>query len=133
MMSRRILLVEDDHDLVATLREVLGQEGYDVLTAPSGEAAVSVARQAHPELALVDLHIEGAVTGPELVASLRREMPQGARIHLLSGERDLSRRAREAGADGCLEKPFGVDALLAVIEGALKAIGAMAPDAPLVP
>ena len=95
---RRVLLVEDDEDLVVCLQAVLEEEGYSVLAAPDGEAALEACRFA-PTMAFVDLNIGGAPTGAELIAELRRRLPPGARLCLLSGERDLPRHARELGAE----------------------------------
>ena len=123
---RRILLVEDDSDLVMTLREVLECEGYEVLAAANGEAALR-ACGSHPSLALVDLHIDGQVTGPHLISALRDHLPLGARLCLLSAERDLPERARELGADGYLEKPFDIEQLLRLVADAFVEVEAPHP------
>jgi DNA-binding response OmpR family regulator len=111
---RRVLLIEDDRDLVSTLKTVLEEEGCVVVTARSGEEAMAAADALAPSLIFMDLHIEGALRGPELLGALRSRLP-AARILLISGERDLADRARELGADGSLEKPFDIEALLRVV------------------
>ena len=113
--GRRILLVEDDQDLVSTLYDVLRDEGCVVFAASSGEAAISLCRE-QPAVAFVDLHIDGGVSAETLIAALRSSLPYGAKVYLLSAENDLAARAEELGADGYLEKPFTIDDLLALVD-----------------
>jgi DNA-binding response OmpR family regulator len=115
--ARPILIVEDDEDLVAVLRSVLEEDGYQVLSASDGAVALSACRE-RPVLALVDLHLPGELTGAQLVSALRFDLPADARLVLLSGERDVAARALELGADGALEKPFDIEELLRLVREA---------------
>ena len=114
--GKSILIVEDDPDLVECLRSLLEEEGYAVAMAADGEAALAEADRARPGIALIDLHLPGALTGARLVEALREHLPPSARLLLITGERDVLRHAEEMGVDGFLEKPFAVDELLRVVE-----------------
>jgi DNA-binding response OmpR family regulator len=116
MAGRRILFVEDDVDLVESLRTILEDEGISVLVAADGEAAL-LACNARPDLALVDLHIGGDLSGEPLIQAMRSRLRGWhCPIILVSGAVDLSRCVDALGADGYLEKPFSVDALLRLID-----------------
>lgn len=114
MGRRRILLVEDDLDLVDSVQAVLEGEDCSLAAVSDGNAAL-VAAGAGPMLVFVDLRIQGELTGAPLIAELRRRLPSGARLVLLSGEPNLPERARQCGADGYLEKPFDIEHLLRLI------------------
>lgn len=124
-MPAPILLVEDDEDLVATMTEILADHGLEVAAAASGEAALALAARRPATIAFVDLHLDGGLCPAEVFEGLRAALPAGARVYLLSGERGLEAHAQRLGADGFLEKPFGVDALLRVV--AVAAPEALAP------
>src|SRR5438552_206638 len=109
MAAARILLVEDDPDLAASVAAILEEEGHEVTIADDGATALACADPA-PALALIDYHLPGTPSGRALVEALRRRCGQRTRVVLLSGEPDLAWRADELGADGHLEKPFAIDA-----------------------
>ncbi len=70
-MSARILIVEDNHDLLTILKEVLSAD-YEIVTAESGEAAVSLARMLELDLVLLDIHLPG-ISGIEAGAQIKRD------------------------------------------------------------
>lgn len=116
-----VLLVDDSPVLRVLLRDVLRRAGIggEVVEAGSAEAALaSLERSGVPGLVLCDLGLPGT-DGVELVRALRaRRDPRAPRILALcvAGDADGPRRAREAGADGCLEKPFTPEALRAALD-----------------
>jgi DNA-binding response OmpR family regulator len=112
---RPIVIVEDDEDLVACLTALLEEEGYPVVVTGDGAAALEACAR-DPALVLVDLHLPGPLSGAELVHALRERLDPAVRVLLLTGERDVPRRAEELGVDGFLEKPFDVDDLLRLVE-----------------
>ena len=71
-MSARILIVEDNHDLLTILKEVLSAD-YEIVTAESGEAAVSLARMLELDLVLLDIHLPG-ISGIEAGAQIKRDV-----------------------------------------------------------
>lgn len=127
----RILFVEDDRDLVACLQAVFDEDGWEVITASDGASAIEACRR-QPTLAFIDLHIEGPLSGAALIQAMRRLLPPEARLYLLSGDRDLSQRAHELGADGWLEKPFDVEDLFEIVEreSTMRVAEAHPPDRP---
>lgn len=131
-MSLRILLIEDDRDLRATLREALLVEGYSVLPAASLADARALAAQAGREggidLVLLDLGLPDG-EGETFLQALRRDhatplivisarQAEGHKIHLL-----------DSGADDYLVKPFSVGELLARMRVALRHRGTAAAPA----
>ena len=115
MGADRLLLIEDD----ATTREVLllllEADGWEVLAADSGTAALDILQgdTASPEVVLCDLHLPG-VHGPQLAAKLRVLLPQAALLAMSASESG----AGWAGYGGFLRKPFGP----AEVRAALRAL-----------
>ncbi|HEY8131862.1 MAG TPA: response regulator [Thermoanaerobaculia bacterium] len=107
-----ILVVDDDGPILALMRNVLKEFGFHAVTAETGTDAIAAAREHRPALVLLDKNMPG-MTGGEVIRSLRGEpgldkLP----ILILSGEQ-LSRADLAAlGADGAVQKPFDVLALV---------------------
>jgi signal transduction histidine kinase/CheY-like chemotaxis protein len=105
--SRRILVVEDNPDAAAMMRDFLELAGHEVELASTGNDGVKVARQFHPEVVLCDLGLPG-MNGFEVAAQLRRD-PAMAAVKLIAvtgyGREEDRRRSREAGFDLHLTKP----------------------------
>jgi two-component system KDP operon response regulator KdpE len=118
----RVLLVEDDRELRATLREALAVEDYDVLTAASmAEARALLTHGARDgvDLVLLDLGLPDG-DGEALLAELRARGP-AAVIVVSARESDAPKiRLLDAGADDYLVKPFSVGELLARMRVALR-------------
>ncbi|HVG10406.1 MAG TPA: MEDS domain-containing protein [Thermoanaerobaculia bacterium] len=104
---RRILVVEDNVDAAATLRDFLELSGHEVETANSGLDGVQAAREFHPEVVLCDLGLPG-MDGYQVAAALRRD-PETASAKLIAvtgyGREEDRRRSKEAGFDLHLTKP----------------------------
>ena len=115
----RILVVDDEPQLLRALGTNLKARGYEVDLAPTGEAALALAARNHPDLVILDLGLPG-IDGIEVIRGLRgwTRVP----IIVLSareGERDKV-AALDAGADDYVTKPFGMDELLARLRAALR-------------
>jgi len=111
----RILVVDDERDLVELLAFLVQQAGLIPLTATEPVGALELFEKEHPELALVDLRL-GPWDGFELVANLRRRSPKLSIIVLTArGSEDDKVRALEMGADDYVVKPFGHRELIARI------------------
>ena len=112
MASYPILAVDDDPAILDVVAQVLADEGYYVLTANGGRAAVELAREHLPNLILLDLMMP-EMNGWQVVAALR-DMPQTRSIPilLLSARRDTQLMANDLGVSSYLEKPFDLDELL---------------------
>ncbi len=104
---RRILVVEDNPDAAATMRDFLELSGHEVELASSGTDGVQAARDFHPEVVLCDLGLPG-MDGYQVAAALRRD-PNTASAKLIAvtgyGRDEDRRRSREAGFDLHLTKP----------------------------
>jgi signal transduction histidine kinase/ActR/RegA family two-component response regulator len=116
--ARRILVVEDNPDAAATMRDFLELSGHEVELAVSGTDGVQAARQFHPEVVLCDLGLPG-MNGFEVAAELRRD-PSTASAKLIAvtgyGRDEDRRRSKEAGFDLHLTKPVDPAQLKAVLQ-----------------
>jgi two-component system chemotaxis response regulator CheY len=121
----KLLLVEESRVmrqfLVRALRQG-GLDGYDVLPAEDGRAAVRVAREDDPEVVVSGWNVPG-LHGPDLVSSLRKAVPRG-RIVVVSAEGaspTTEAEALRAGADVVLAKPVVAEDLVAAVDGTAPA------------
>jgi AmiR/NasT family two-component response regulator len=118
--SRRVLIAEDEALIRLDLREMLIEEGYDVVgEAGDGEAAISLAQQLKPDLVILDIKmpIMDGLAAAERIAS---EHLAAVVILTAFSQRDLVERARAAGAMAYLVKPFQKSDLVPAIEIALS-------------
>jgi two-component system, OmpR family, KDP operon response regulator KdpE len=108
----KILIADDDPQLVRALRITLGAHGYDVVAAPDGAAAIALAAKEHPDLVLLDLGMP-RLDGVQVIEALRGWT--GAPILVVSGRTGSADKveALDAGADDYVTKPFQIDELLA--------------------
>jgi two-component system KDP operon response regulator KdpE len=126
----RVLVVDDEPQIVRALATNLRARGFDVDLAATGEDGLRLAAERHPDVVILDLGLPG-IDGIEVVGGLRgwTNVP----IIVLSvrdGEADKV-AALDAGADDYITKPFGMDELLARIRAAVRR-GAPADEEPLV-
>ncbi|HWW89254.1 MAG TPA: response regulator transcription factor [Solirubrobacteraceae bacterium] len=118
----RVLVVDDEPQIVRALKVVLREAGFDAVPAETASEALDVAAVRPPDAAIVDLVLPD-LDGVEVTRRLREwsEMP----ILVLSavGEEDQKVRALEAGADDYITKPFGTRELVARLQAALRRAG----------
>ena len=126
----RILICDDEQQILRALRVILRDAGYEALPANSGEEALDVAAVNRPDAAIIDLVLPD-LDGIELCKRLREwsEMP----LIVLSavGEEDAKVRALAAGADDYVTKPFGPRELIARLQANLRRIEPD-PEQPLI-
>ena len=121
--AKRILVVEDEPDLVRGLKDALGFEGFDVTTALDGGSGIRAARATPPDCVILDLMLPDR-NGFTVCADLRQFLPR-VPILILSArsqESDII-RGLEAGADDYVRKPFGIGELVARIHALLRRTG----------
>ncbi len=108
-------MAEDETIIRMDLREMLEEEGYEVLEATDGEAAVRIAREERPDLVILDIKMP-LVDGLSAAGAITAERIAPVLILTAYSQRDLVERASEAGAMGYLVKPFQKHDLLPAIE-----------------
>jgi DNA-binding response OmpR family regulator len=120
-MAEKILVVEDELVLRETLVYNLKKEGYEVVTAETGDQAVAVALQTSPDLILLDVMLPG-IDGFEVCRVLRQEY--NAPIIMLTARGDEVDKivGLEVGADDYLTKPFSMRELQARIKAQLRRV-----------
>jgi len=124
---KTVLLVDDEPTLVATLKYNLEREGYRVITAADGEAALTAARAERPELIILDLMLP-VMDGLEVCRILRRETNQPILMLTARGEEVDKVVGLELGADDYVTKPFGMRELLARVRALLRRTANSEPD-----
>ncbi|HEY4684510.1 MAG TPA: response regulator transcription factor [Dehalococcoidia bacterium] len=119
--ARTVLVVDDEPTLVAALKYNLEREGYRVLTAADGGAALDVARSRRPDLLVLDLMLP-VMDGLEVCRALRREMSVPILMLTAKGEEIDKVVGLEIGADDYVTKPFGMRELLARVRALLRRV-----------
>jgi DNA-binding response OmpR family regulator len=116
---RKILIADDEPNLVETLKFNLEKEGYGVVTAADGEAAIAAVRQDHPDLLVLDLMLP-RLNGMEVCRIVRRE--SSLPIIILTAKTEEVDRVLglEVGADDYVTKPFSIKELVARIRAQLR-------------
>ena len=119
MSAPRVLVVDDEPQIVRALKVVLREAGFEAVPAETGSEALDLAAVRPPDAAIVDLVLPD-LDGIAVTRTLREwsEMP----ILVLSavGEEEQKVRALEAGADDYITKPFGARELIARLNAALR-------------
>jgi DNA-binding response OmpR family regulator len=115
----RVLIVDDEPDLLALVGEILRHVGYDVLVATNGEDAVMMAAVERPDVIVLDIRMPG-VDGVEALRRIHALDPAIPTI-MLSANSDarITRDTLLAGAFDYLSKPFDPDVLERVVAAAL--------------
>lgn len=117
----KILIADDDANMLRALRITLSARGYEVVTASDGRAALDTAIQSHPDIIVIDLGMPG-LTGVEVIEAVRgwSQVP----ILVVSGRSESWDKveALDAGADDYVTKPFSADELLARIRALARRV-----------
>ncbi|NOX54672.1 MAG: response regulator [Planctomycetes bacterium] len=116
----RILLVDDDTDVLQSTRELLQEEGYEVLVAEDGAQALAFAERDAPDLVILDI-VMPHHNGLSVLQRLRRGSRRPPKIIVLTGNAEPRVRqcAQSAGVDAFVQKPFDIDQLLATVQDLL--------------
>jgi two-component system KDP operon response regulator KdpE len=119
MTGSRILVVDDEPQIVRALRTSLQGAGYDVETAATAEEALAKAAMRPPEGVILDLVLPDG-SGTDVCRELRRWSDVPVLVLSAVGDEQQKVAALDAGADDYLTKPFGVEELLARLRAALR-------------
>ncbi|MEA5596415.1 response regulator transcription factor [Rivularia sp. UHCC 0363] len=119
-MKAHILLIEDEVKLAKFVELELGFEGYQVSVANDGLTGLTIARESHPDLILLDWMLPG-MTGLEICRRLRTTGDK-VPIILLTAKDEVSDRVAglDAGADDYVVKPFSIEELLARVRARIR-------------
>ena len=130
MPKERILVVDDEEDILELVRFNLSKEGYQAICADTGERAAEIARSEMPDLIVLDLMLPG-MDGLE-VAKFLKNKPETENIPIVmltaKGEESDVVTGLELGADDYVTKPFSPKILLARIKAVLRRKTADPPD-----
>jgi DNA-binding response OmpR family regulator len=114
-MPPLILVVEDDPDVLGLVVTILTEEGYRVATAEDGEAGLTAARRARPDLIVLDLMLP-RMNALQFRAVQRRDpVLCDVPVICLSGASHAATIAQELGTEDCLSKPIDLGALLSLV------------------
>lgn len=124
-MREYILIVEDDNDINAMLKELLEGQGYEVAQAFSGTEALLYLEKRVPDGVILDLMLPG-MTGEEVLRHIKEKSPDTA-VVVSSAKEDVQVRISllKDGADDFIVKPFDTQELLARLEAVLRRLGKM--------
>ena len=117
-----VLVIEDEDGLLKVLREVLEDDGFEVLSASDGLAGLMLMESMPADVVITDI-IMPEMGGNEAIFTLRREFPD-TRIIAMSGggrkaEMSFLKMAQKQGADAIIEKPFDLDKLVELVRAVL--------------
>jgi len=112
-VGRKILIVEDNLDLLSLLQRVLGAEGYEVIVAINGGDALGRAAEL-PNLILMDIRLPGDIDGIETTRRLKAD-PRFSQIPIVGMTAQLMEEEALAGFNELLFKPIEVDHLIATV------------------
>lgn len=128
MSKGKILVVDDDRLVLATLSYGLTQAGFEVIDADNGDDAILLAREHRPELALLDIRMEG-LTGFDVAAYLREYLQTPFMFLSAFADEATVAKVKELGAVAYLVKPLDISQIVPAVEAAF-ARSAPAPTTP---
>jgi two-component system KDP operon response regulator KdpE len=117
--AKRILVVDDEPQILRALRKSLSINRFDVRTAADGESALDLFRDWSPDLIITDLTMP-LMNGLELCREIRKLSEVPIIVLSVKGEEKIKIQALDTGADDYITKPFSIDELLARMRAALR-------------
>ena len=120
-MAARILIVDDEPNIIGTVAPLLRARGYEVFSAMSGRAALEAVERDKPDLIVLDLGLPD-MDGVEVCRQVRQTLSVPILVLSARGAEGDKVRALDAGADDYVTKPFGAEELLARIRATLRRV-----------
>ena len=116
-MAKRILVIDDEMDILEILTFRLGVKGYEVFSAKDGKEGVAIAKVKTPDLILLDLRLPD-LYGCEILKEIRAEqaLERVSIILITASVEDIEKKTKECGASDYLLKPIEVTDLYAMVE-----------------
>ena len=127
MSEKRVLVIDDEYQIVRVLKRSLDAHRYSVRTASDGEAGIELFHDFKPDLVITDLAMPG-MDGIEVCKAIRRESEIPIIVLSVRGEEGSKVRALDAGADDYITKPFSINELHARVRAALRRAPATTDD-----
>jgi len=124
----RILVVDDDRLVLATVTHGLAQAGYEVIDADNGDDAILLAREHRPQLALLDIRMEGK-SGFDVAETLRDAYRIPFMFLSAFADSATRRRVEELGAVDYLIKPLDVGQIIPAVDAAMARLRGVEPAA----
>lgn len=118
----KILVVDDDRLVLATLTHGLAQAGYEVIDADNGDDAILLAREQRPQLALLDIRMEGK-SGFDVAAYLREYLQMPFMFLSAFTDDDTRAQVKALGAVDYLVKPLDIRQIVPAVDAAFAQIG----------
>ncbi len=119
----RLLIIDDDPNILRSVTEILKGEGHEVREAGDGKSALELIADGSPDLILSDMYMP-EMDGIELLIRLKADHPGTPMVAMSGGgymaKEELLRNASMLGAVAVLEKPFTIEQLLDVVNRALE-------------
>jgi DNA-binding response OmpR family regulator len=111
--KQRVLLVDDDHEIVESVRYALEAGGYDVLVARDGNQGLAMAEREDPDLVILDMMMPKR-SGFLVLEKLRRTRPVPLRVIMITANEGSRHKAyaEMLGVDDYIRKPFAMDRLM---------------------
>jgi DNA-binding NtrC family response regulator len=119
MALGRVLVVDDQPQVMGILRDMLGHLGYEASSAVSAEEAIAAMLDVRPHVVFLDLQLPG-MSGLEALAYFREHHPTVAVIVVTGSLEQDARHLRERGAFDVIVKPFGLTAVKNLLAQAMK-------------
>ena len=119
MKKQRILIVDDDKEILQIVKRTLELEGYIVDVATDGYIAVTKLRKGNPALILLDIMMPG-LDGYQVLDRIRRHSNVPVIMLTALGEVSALEKSVDLGADGYITKPFRTEELLARVRAVLR-------------
>ncbi len=122
IMSKKILAVDDDNDILDVIRIILEEEGYEVFTLANGKHVFDMVKENAPDLILLDVML-GGLDGRDICRALKEDQNyKNIPVVMISASHNLNNLLLMPGApDNFLAKPFDIDHLLAMVKAQLAA------------
>ncbi|MBI4797194.1 MAG: sigma-54-dependent Fis family transcriptional regulator, partial [Desulfarculus sp.] len=119
-MPSHILIVDDEKSICQSLKGILGDEGYEVSTAPDGQTALNAVEDESPDLVLLDIWMPG-LDGLEVLERLKQRHP-ALPVIMISGHGNVETavKATRLGAFDFIEKPLDMDKILLAVRNGLE-------------
>lgn len=119
--THKILVVDDEAQIIRVLRRSLTTHAYEVRTAADGQAALELFHDWNPDLVVTDLSMP-EMNGMELCRAIRKTSTTPIIVLSVKGEEHNKVEALDAGADDYITKPFGINELMARVRAALRRV-----------